>query len=206
MYSSYNQKNTSAAKPDFVQHSLTNDNAKCCLTVTEVYQPSIPDDQAEDDAVVFYIPKTMTPKQIDCLVSRYAFELPAMLEQFFCELAKCSDPSSAKTLQELLETFLQQPIDHHDIGLFGILDRLYFSWRMLEEANDYVGVYHRQSLLPWDMTEANLIAHQLLGSTYADILDRLVIDLAEQFVSKPLQSLSIDSNQANGHKPPPYLS
>lgn len=185
MYSSYKTNSHSAETSDFVQYSLNSNDRKAHI-VNQVFQSPQQSTQ-DDDAVVFYIQKTMTTAQIDRLVSHYAFELPATLEQFISGLAQYSDDSSAQKLQDLLGTFLQQPIDNHDIGLFGILDRLYFSWRLLEEANDYVTVYKHRSLLPWDMTEANLIMHQLLGANYAEVLDRVVIDIAENNVSKPLQ-------------------
>lgn len=58
-----------------------------------------------------------------------------------------------------------------DYGLVGILDKLYFGHRLVEELHDQLLMPLGQPILSWDTTLANLLVHALIGDSYATRLD-----------------------------------
>lgn len=72
--------------------------------------------------------------------------------------------------------FTHPPVlpDNH-IGLMALMDEAYLAHRLFEEVNDRyisrVGI----PLIPWDMTLANVVAHQLVGEELANDLDARVL-------------------------------
>ena len=71
--------------------------------------------------------------------------------------------------------FLHPPEDVASTqGLEPLLDEAFLAHRLLEEVNDQHIRHLQRPLLPIDMTEANIIAHHLLGDTLATRLEQLV--------------------------------
>ncbi len=71
--------------------------------------------------------------------------------------------------------FLMPPIFPNDhIGLMALMDEAYLSHRLFEEINDRYIARVGLPLIPWDMTLANVVAHQLIGEELANKLDVLV--------------------------------
>lgn len=59
-------------------------------------------------------------------------------------------------------------------GLALLLDEAFLAHRLLEEVNDHHIRHLGRTLLPLDMTEANIIVHHLLGEALAGRLEQLV--------------------------------
>ncbi len=71
--------------------------------------------------------------------------------------------------------FLNPPIfPNNHIGLMALMDEAYLSHRLFEEVNDRYITSVGLPLIPWDMTLANVVAHQLVGEELANELDVLV--------------------------------
>jgi hypothetical protein len=64
------------------------------------------------------------------------------------------------------------PDDH--LGLMALMDEAYLAHRLFEEVNDRYIARVGMPLIPWDMTLANVVAHQLVGEELANKLDALV--------------------------------
>lgn len=64
------------------------------------------------------------------------------------------------------------PNDH--TGLMALMDEAYLAHRLFEEINDRYITRVGLPLIPWDMTLANVVAHQLVGEELANKLDALV--------------------------------
>jgi hypothetical protein len=64
------------------------------------------------------------------------------------------------------------PNDH--IGLMALMDEAYLAHRLFEEVNDRYIARVGMPLIPWDMTLANVVAHQLVGEDLANKLDARV--------------------------------
>jgi hypothetical protein len=81
--------------------------------------------------------------------------------------------------------FLQPPEDLPETGgLALLLDEAFLAHRLLEEVNDHHFRHVQRPLLPVDMTEANIIAHHLLGDTLANRLEQLVQFTANRLLEK----------------------
>jgi hypothetical protein len=55
-----------------------------------------------------------------------------------------------------------------------LMDEAYLAHRLFEEVNDRYIARVGMPLIPWDMTLANVVAHQLVGEELANKLDALV--------------------------------
>ncbi len=76
--------------------------------------------------------------------------------------------------------------------LVGLLDEAYLSHRLLEEVNDRFMGKSGVPLTPMDNTTANLIAHELIGEPFANLLDQAVLFSAELLLNEQkLESESI---------------
>lgn len=81
--------------------------------------------------------------------------------------------------------FLQPPEDLPESGgLALLLDEAFLAHRLLEEVNDHHFRHVQRPLLPVDMTEANIIAHHLLGDALANRLEELVQYTANRLLEK----------------------
>ena len=82
------------------------------------------------------------------------------------------------------------PNDH--VGLMALMDEAYLAHRLFEEVNDRyisrVGI----PLIPWDMTLANVVAHQLVGEELANRLDVFVHRTVTKMMS---QEMSYESDE-----------
>lgn len=81
------------------------------------------------------------------------------------------------------EYFISPPnLPNHHIGLMAMMDEAYLAHRLFEEINDRyisrVGI----PLIPWDMTLANVVAHQLVGEELANRLDQIVLETVNKMM------------------------
>ncbi len=78
-------------------------------------------------------------------------------------------------------------------GLEALLDESYLAHRLFEELNDQFLARCQVNLLPRDLSEANLIVHDLIGDPFASELDSMVhqmaIILAKKFQTLDTRSL-----------------
>lgn len=74
-----------------------------------------------------------------------------------------------------------------DIGLYELLDKSYYANRLIEEVNDSYMTKTGSTLIPMNMTWANLIIHAVLGEAFGNELDALV----EQTVRQMMRSQAI---------------
>jgi len=86
-------------------------------------------------------------------------------------------------LRKAEEYFISPPsLPNHHIGLMAMMDEAYLAHRLFEELNDRyisrVGI----PLIPWDMTLANVVAHQLVGEELANRLDAIVLDTVNRMM------------------------
>ncbi len=83
------------------------------------------------------------------------------------------------------EYFMNPPaLPNAHIGLMALMDESYLAHRLFEEVNDRyisaVGI----PLIPWDMTLANVVAHQLVGEDLANELDERVHQTVNKMMSR----------------------
>ena len=129
-------------------------------------------------------------------VSAYIDEVPQLLDAASEVAVKAGIQSQIEPVLKIAEDYFLQPpgilADHP--GLDGLLDEAYLAHRLVEEINDLYIRHLGQPLIPLDMTVANLIAHQLIGETFANQLDEVVHHSVDQMLCD--ESFELASVQA----------
>lgn len=105
----------------------------------------------------------------------------------------------------LAEDYFLQPPDElpADGGLEALLDEAFLAHRLLEEVNDHHIRHLQRTLLPVDMTEANIIVHHLLGDEFASRLERLVQFTATQLLRREYVWDEMHSEPGTAETAPP---
>jgi hypothetical protein len=82
------------------------------------------------------------------------------------------------------EYFIAPPLlPHNHLGLMALMDESYLAHRLFEEINDRYITAVGIPLIPWDMTLANVVAHQLVGESLANELDELVHETVNKMMN-----------------------
>ena len=109
-------------------------------------------------------------------VAAYIEQVPELLDAAYAVAHEAGIEAQIKPVLKIAEQYFLQPPDlmnGHD-GLDSLLDEAYLAHRLVEEVNDLYIAQLGQPLIPLDTTVANLIAHQLIGETFANQLDEAV--------------------------------
>jgi hypothetical protein len=118
-------------------------------------------------------------------VAAYIAQVPELLDAAQAVAEKAGIEAQIKPVLKIAEEYFLQPpalMSGHD-GLEGLLDEAYLAHRLVEEVNDlYIGQFG-QPLIPLDTTVANLIAHQLIGESFANQLDEAVHQTVEALLN-----------------------
>ena len=110
--------------------------------------------------------------QLNALLTDYVQLLPVLLVELdqACEHNHCA-PASRQLLAILDQFFAAIEPARFDYGLVGVLDKVYFGHRLVEELHDRLKLSSGRPLLSWDTNLANLLMHTLIGDGYANRLD-----------------------------------
>lgn len=118
-------------------------------------------------------------------VAAYIAQVPELLDAANAVAEKAGIGTQINPVLKIAEEYFLQPpafISGHE-GLDGLLDEAYLAHRLVEEVNDlYIGQFG-QPLIPLDTTVANLIAHQLIGESFANQLDEAVHQTVEALLN-----------------------
>lgn len=113
---------------------------------------------------------------LERFVAAYIDQVPELLDAADAVAREVGIAAQIKPVLQIAEDYFLQPqalLNGHD-GLDGLLDEAYLAHRLIEEMNDRYIRQFGQALIPMDTTVANLIAHQLIGETFANQLDDAV--------------------------------
>lgn len=107
---------------------------------------------------------------------RYIEQAPELLEAARDRALQGGLGTALAPLLQLAEDYFLKPPEliTGRIGLDELLHEAYFAHRLLEEAEDYSLAALGRPLLTLQVTQANLIAHQLLGEPFANELEQAV--------------------------------
>ena len=119
-------------------------------------------------------------------VAAYVDLVPDLLDAANDVAREAGIESQVKPVLKIAEQFFLQPpaILAGHIGLDGLLDEAYLAHRLVEEVNDLYIKHFGQPLIPADTTVANLIAHQLIGETFANQLDEAVHHAVDEMLNE----------------------
>ncbi|MCH8551734.1 MAG: hypothetical protein LAT62_07350 [Natronospirillum sp.] len=108
-------------------------------------------------------------------VCRYIEQLPVSLRTAEASAREGGLEPLIMPVTRAVENFFNSKCElSEEGGLLALLDRAYLGHRLLEELNDHLHVRLGRFILHIDMTEANMLAHQLIGEPYASELEGVV--------------------------------
>ncbi len=123
-------------------------------------------------------------KNLFQLVLNYMNYLPALIQEFDNQCEKVGWGNLSRQINSiLLRLFEGQDSRQDGSGIVGLLDKVYFSHRIMEELHDHMICHCGRPIFEWDMTMANLLVHQLVGSQYSTRLDQTAIELSQKLMA-----------------------
>ncbi|WP_454254061.1 hypothetical protein [Pseudomonas sp. Marseille-Q8238] len=132
-------------------------------------------------------------------VEAYVEQVPDVLDAANSVAREAGIEAHIKPVLKVAEHFFLSPpqlIEGHQ-GLDALLDEAYLAHRLVEEVNDRYIAHLGQPLIPLDTTVANLIAHQLIGETFANQLDEAVHHALEGLLDEAVfQQSSVQAYRA----------
>ena len=129
-------------------------------------------------------------------VSAYIDQVPEVLEAAHDVAREAGIESQIKPVLMIAEAYFVTPptiLEGH-VGLDSLLDEAYLAHRLVEEVNDVYIKHFQQPLIPLDTTVANLIAHQLIGESFANQLDEVVHHSVDNLLNE--ESFALESVEA----------
>lgn len=121
-------------------------------------------------------------------VHAYVEQVPEFLDAAANVARNAGIEDRIKPVLNVAEQFFLTPpalLDGHD-GLDALLDEAYLAHRLVEEVNDRYIAHFGQPLIPLDTTVANVVAHHLIGETFANQLDEAVHQAAESMLEESI--------------------
>ena len=146
------------------------------------------------------LPEADTKGVLTRFVAAYIEEVPDLLDAANEVAREAGIESQIKPVLKIAEQYFLQPpaIMAGHVGLDGLLDEAYLAHRFVEEVNDLYIKHLGQPLIPLDMTVANLIAHQLIGETFANQLDEVVHHAIDEMLND--ETFALESVEAYREK------
>ena len=109
-------------------------------------------------------------------IQEYVDHIPNFLGALESASSELSIAPLIQPFLRIIEENFMAPIlqSRTDVGLYEILEKSYFTHRLIEEVNDAYQAKTGGILIPIDMTWPNLIAHEILGEEFGNELDSIV--------------------------------
>ncbi|SET04507.1 hypothetical protein [Pseudomonas graminis] len=129
-------------------------------------------------------------------VIAYIGQVPDLLDAAHDVALQAGIESQIEPVLKIAEQFFTAPpaiMAGHE-GLDGLLDEAYLAHRLVEEVNDLYIKHFGQPLIPVNTTVASVIAHQLIGESFANQLDEVVHHAIDEMLDD--DSFSLESVEA----------
>lgn len=126
-------------------------------------------------------------------VIAYIGQVPDLLDAAHDVALQAGIESQIEPVLKIAEQFFTAPpaiMAGHE-GLDGLLDEAYLAHRLVEEVNDLYIKHFGQPLIPVNTTVASVIAHQLIGESFANQLDEVVHHAIDEMLDD--DSFSLES-------------
>jgi len=142
------------------------------------------------------LPKDDAQGTLTRFVAAYIDQVPELLEAAHAVAREAGIESQIKPVLKIAEAYFLQPpsVMAGHVGLDCLLDEAYLAHRLVEEVNDLYIRHFQQPLIPVDTTVANLIAHQLIGESFANQLDEVVHHSVSEMLDE--DSFALESVEA----------
>ncbi len=124
-------------------------------------------------------------ESLDKFAKQYIHHVPEFLTALKDAAQKAGIENHVYPFLKVAEEYFVSPpsLPNEHTGLMALMDEAYLAHRLFEEVNDRYISRVGLPLIPWDMTLANVVAHQLVGEELANRLDTLVHSTVEKMMS-----------------------
>lgn len=127
------------------------------------------------------LPPEQTAERLADFILRYICHVPDFIEAVTAMAKEAGIYDQLVPLLRIARDYFLSPpmLVGQQNNLQALLGEAYLAHRLLEEINDYFRLQCGIPLLPTDMTQANVIAHELIGEPFANELDQAVLFSSE---------------------------
>ncbi|WP_426119841.1 hypothetical protein [Pseudomonas sp. DSP3-2-2] len=143
-----------------------------------------------------HLPEVDAKGVLNRFVTAYIDLVPDLLDAAHGVSIDAGIEGQIKPVLKIAEHFFTTPpaiMQGHE-GLDSLLDEAYLAHRLVEEVNDLYIKHFGQPLIPSNTTVASVIAHQLIGETFANQLDEAVHHALDELLDE--DSFALDSVEA----------
>ncbi|WP_341521755.1 hypothetical protein AABC73_27850 [Pseudomonas sp. G.S.17] len=143
-----------------------------------------------------HLPEVDAKGVLNRFVTAYIDLVPDLLDAAHGVSIEAGIEGQIKPVLKIAEHFFTTPpaiMQGHE-GLDSLLDEAYLAHRLVEEVNDLYIKHFGQPLIPSNTTVASVIAHQLIGETFANQLDEAVHHALDEMLDE--DSFALDSVEA----------
>lgn len=129
-------------------------------------------------------------------VTAYIDLVPDLLDAAHEVAVEAGIEGQIKPVLKIAEHFFTAPpaiMEGHE-GLDSLLDEAYLAHRLVEEVNDLYIKHFARPLIPSNTVVASVIAHQLIGESFANQLDEAVHHAVDQLLDE--ESFQLESVEA----------
>ncbi|WP_426144087.1 hypothetical protein [Pseudomonas sp. DWP3-1-2] len=143
-----------------------------------------------------HLPEVDAKGVLNRFVTAYIDLVPDLLDAAHEVSIEAGIEGQIKPVLKIAEHFFTAPpaiMQGHE-GLDSLLDEAYLAHRLVEEVNDLYIKHFGQPLIPSNTTVASVIAHQLIGETFANQLDEAVHHAVDELLDE--ESFALDSVEA----------
>ena len=132
------------------------------------------------------LPANQDVKSLVDFVDRYISHVPDFIEAIESIISEAKIEADVQPILTVASNYFLSPPDliKENSHLLALLDESYLAHRLLEEINDRFMAKTGIPLTPMDNTMANLIAHELIGEPFANLLDQAVLFSAELLLNE----------------------
>lgn len=143
-----------------------------------------------------HLPDVDAKGALSRFVTTYINLVPDVMDAAHAVAVEAGIEGQIEPVLKIAEHFFIAPpaIMHGHEGLDSLLDEAYLAHRLVEEINDLYIRHLGRPLIPSNTTVASVIAHQLIGETFANHLDEAVHQALDQLLDD--ESFALDSVEA----------
>ncbi len=143
----------------------------------------------------FTDPCGTAPGSLHDFAIKYIDLVPDLFECALAAAEKANIRKLVQTYLNLVSGYFLAPRNSARVDMIELLNEAYLAHRLIEELNDQVECMLGVPLIHFDMMQANLIFHHLVGEPFANELDKVAtvtVDRAK--VSQALSEAHLDVN------------
>jgi len=140
------------------------------------------------------LPDSQSVEPLADFVERFVSHVPDFIDAIEQIIQEAKIEQEVQPILKIAANYFLSPPDliTESSHIVALLDEAYLAHRLLEEVNDRFMAQTGVPLTPMDNTTANLIAHELIGEPFANLLDQAVLFSAELLLNEQkLESESI---------------